>query len=81
MKPALMRVLLLVFSVLFSLSLLECALRIQTYGSIAPLSGEHVLRMPHPTRGWALRPDGVAHQRNLDFDVTVEINDEEPKSS
>jgi lysophospholipase L1-like esterase len=75
MKPVLMRVLLLVSSVLFSVSLVECALRIQAYGSIAPLSGEHVLRMPHPTRGWALRPDGVGHQRNLDFDVTVEIND------
>jgi lysophospholipase L1-like esterase len=76
MKPALMRVLLLVLSATFSISLMECALRLQTYGSMTPLSGEHVLRMPHETRGWALRPSNTAHQRNLDFDVTVAINDQ-----
>lgn len=76
MKPALLRIVALVVSVVVSILFLECALRLQTYGSITPLSGEHVLRMPHDTRGWTLRPGGSAHQRNLDFDVTVEINDQ-----
>ncbi len=76
MKPALFRVLLLVLSAAFSISLMECALRLQTYGGITPLAGEHVLRMPHETRGWTLRPGDKAHQRNLDFDVTVEINEQ-----
>lgn len=75
MKLALTRTLLLILSAAFSIVAMECALRLQTYGSIGPLSGEHVVRIPHPTRGWALLPGGSAHQRNLDFDVPIDIND------
>ena len=53
---------------------LEWTLRLQATGQIAPLPGEHVLRAPHPTRGWALAPGRRAHQRNLDFDVLVETS-------
>ncbi len=54
---------------------MEWTLRVLRYGSIAHLSGEHVLRGPHPTRGWALLAGERAYQRSLDYAVEVVIND------
>ncbi len=75
MKPATARSLALLASMIAGTALLECGLRWHAFGRLTPLSGEHVLRTPHPTRGWALKPGGVAHQRSPDFDVVVEINE------
>ena len=50
-------------------------LRLTRYGSLAPLSGERSLRVPHPTRGWTLAPGREAFQRTRDYAVRVEVND------
>jgi hypothetical protein len=67
--------LVLLGSLLVSVFAGELALRGWRNGTLAPLSGEHVLREPHPTRGWALVPGGRALQRTLDYAVAVEINE------
>jgi hypothetical protein len=74
MKPASVRTLLVVVSIAFSIITLECALRLERFGSIAPLRGEHVLRVPDPSRGWVLQPGGSAVQRSMDYVVEVDIN-------
>ncbi len=74
MKSALARVLLLLGSVLFSVGSVECGLRLHHYGSLRGLSGEHSLRMPHETRGWALEPDASSFQRTRDYGVLVRTN-------
>jgi lysophospholipase L1-like esterase len=61
-------------SLVFSLALAECGLRLYHYGSLRGLSGEHSLRAPHPTRGWALEPNGSSFQRTRDYGVLVETN-------
>jgi lysophospholipase L1-like esterase len=65
---------LLLVSTLFCVAVAECGLRIARYGSIAGLSGEHSLRVPHPLRGWTLQPGGSAYQRTRDYGVLVRIN-------
>jgi lysophospholipase L1-like esterase len=67
-------ILLLLGSLLFSVALAECGLRLYHYGSLRGLSGEHSLRMPHPTRGWSLEPNGSSFQRTRDYGVLVETN-------
>ena len=74
MRRRLAPLLLLLGSVLFSLGLAECGLRLYHYGSLRGLSGEHTLRAPHPTRGWALEPNGSSFQRTRDYGVLVETN-------
>jgi len=74
MKQVLQRMLLICGSLVFSLSVFECGLRVSHYGSIFPRSGEHILRRPHPIRGWALAPNRGALQRSKDYAVSVEIN-------
>lgn len=76
MKSTLLRVLLLVFSVAVCITAMEWTLRLTHYGSIRHLSGEHVLRGPHPTRGWALIPGRSAYQRSMDYAVQVDINEQ-----
>jgi hypothetical protein len=73
-NPKLARTLLLVAATVLSLSAMECALRLSRYGSLEALSGEHVVRGPHPTRGWTLIPDGDAYQRSRDYAIRVRIN-------
>ena len=67
MRRRLAPLLLLLGSVLFSLGLAECGLRLYHYGSLRGLSGEHTLRAPHPTRGWTLEPNGSSFQRTRDY--------------
>ncbi len=74
MHRALASGLLLLGSVLFSVGLAECGLRLYHYGSLRGLSGEHSLRMPHETRGWALEPNGSSFQRTRDYAVLVRTN-------
>lgn len=74
MRRALARALLLLGSVLFSVGIVECGLRLHHYGSLRGLSGEHSLRMPHETRGWALEPDASSFQRTRDYGVLVRTN-------
>ena len=62
-------------SIFLVVAVVECGLRIRDYGSIARLSGEHVLRFPDPLRGWILLPGRTAYQRTRDYGVTVTIND------
>ncbi len=45
-------------SISLVVAVVECGLRMRDYGSIARLSGEHVLRFPDPVRGWVLRHRG-----------------------
>lgn len=66
--------LLLLGSLLVSVGAAECGLRLYHYGSLRGLSGEHSLRMPHRTRGWALEPDGTSFQRTRDYGVLVRTN-------
>jgi hypothetical protein len=66
--------LLLVGSLLLSVGLAECGLRLYHYRSLRGLSGEHSLRAPHPTRGWALAPNGSSFQRTRDYGILVETN-------
>jgi len=66
--------LLLLGSLLFSVGLAECGLRLYHYGSLRGLSGEHSLRMPHATRGWSLEPSGSSFQRTRDYGVLVRTN-------
>jgi lysophospholipase L1-like esterase len=73
-KRALGRALLLLGSVLFSVGCVECGLRLHHTGSLRGLSGEHSLRMPHATRGWALEPDASSFQRTRDYGVLVRTN-------
>jgi hypothetical protein len=61
-------------SVLFSVGIAECGLRLHHTGSLRGLSGEHSLRMPHETRGWALEPDASSFQRTRDYGVLVRTN-------
>jgi lysophospholipase L1-like esterase len=75
-KPTALRILLLLGSLFFSVFAAELALRASRNGTLAPLSGEHVLREPHPTRGWALAPGRRALQRTLDYAVPVAINEQ-----
>ena len=75
MNPKLARVLLLVGSLVLSISAMEWAMRLVRYGSLDALSGEHVLRGPHPTRGWTLIPGREAYQRSRDYAILVKIND------
>jgi lysophospholipase L1-like esterase len=74
MRPGAQNALLLVSFTLLSVGLAECGLRLHHTGGIARLHGEHSLRIAHPTRGWALAPDGRAHQRNRDFAILVLTN-------
>ena len=74
MRSALARALLLLGSVLFSVATVECGLRVYHTGSLRGLSGEHSLRMPHATRGWALVPDEASFQRTRDYGVLVRTN-------
>lgn len=74
MRRALARALLLLGSVLFSVATFECGLRLFHTGSLRGLSGEHSLRMPHATRGWALEPDASSFQRTRDYGVLVRTN-------
>ena len=74
MRRALARALLLLGSVLFSVGIVECGLRLHHTGSLRGLSGEHSLRMPHETRGWALEPDASSFQRTRDYGVLVRTN-------
>lgn len=76
MSPVLARALLFVVSTALAITLVEYGLRIRAYGGVQPLEGEHVLREPHPTRGWSLTPGRGAYQRSPDFAVYVEINDQ-----
>ena len=62
-------------SIAFAVAGVECGLRVRDYGSIARLSGEHVLRVPDPIRGWVLLPGRTAYQRTRDYGITVTIND------
>jgi len=62
-------------SIAFTVSLMECGLRLRDYGSIVRVSGEHVLRFPDPVRGWILLPGRTAFQRTRDYGITVTIND------
>jgi len=73
-RRALARALLLLGSVLFSVGIVECGLRLHHTGSLRGLSGEHSLRMPHETRGWALEPDASSFQRTRDYGVLVRTN-------
>jgi hypothetical protein len=73
-RHALARVLLPLGSILFSVGIAECGLRLHHTGSLRGLSGEHSLRMPHETRGWALEPDASSFQRTLDYGVLVRTN-------
>jgi lysophospholipase L1-like esterase len=73
-RRALAPVLLLAGSLLLSTSLAECGLRLYRTGSLRGLSGEHSLRMPHPTRGWSLEPNGSSFQRTRDYGVLVRTN-------
>jgi len=73
-RQALARALLLLGSVLFSVAAMECGLRLVHTGSLRGLSGEHSLRMPHETRGWALEPDASSFQRTRDYGVLVRTN-------
>lgn len=75
MSPKLARVLLLVVSLVVSITAMEWVLRLARYGSLDALSGEHVLRGPHPTRGWTLIPGQEAYQRSRDYAVLVKINE------
>ncbi len=74
MRRSLASLLLLLASLLFSVGLAECGLRLYHYGSLRGLSGEHSLRMPHPTRGWVLEPNASSFQRTRDYGVLVETN-------
>ncbi len=74
MRRALASLLLLLGSVLLSVGIVECGLRLHHTGSLRGLSGEHSLRMPHATRGWALEPDASSFQRTRDYGVLVETN-------
>jgi hypothetical protein len=66
--------LLLLGSLLFSVAIAECGLRVYHYDSLRGLSGEHSLRAPDPTRGWVLVPNGSSFQRTRDYGVLVETN-------
>jgi len=66
--------LLLLGSLLFSVGLAECGLRLYHYGSLRGLSGEHSLRGPHETRGWALEPNASSFQRTRDYGILVRTN-------
>jgi lysophospholipase L1-like esterase len=66
--------LLLLGSLAVGVGLFECGLRLHHYGSLHGFSGEHSLRMPHATRGWALEPDGTSFQRTRDYGVLVRTN-------
>lgn len=74
MRRALGRALLLLGSVLFSVAVFECGLRLVRTGSLRGLAGEHTLRMPHATRGWALEPDASSFQYTRDYGVLVRTN-------
>jgi lysophospholipase L1-like esterase len=74
MRRALASLGLLLASLAFSVTLAECGLRLHHYGSLRGLSGEHSLRMPHPSRGWTLAPDGWSFQRTRDYGVLVRTN-------
>jgi lysophospholipase L1-like esterase len=73
-RGALGSALLLLGSLAFGVGLFECGLRLHHYGSLQGFSGEHSLRMPHATRGWALVPDGTSFQRTRDYGVLVRTN-------
>ena len=74
MHRALAPGLLLLGSLLFSVGIAECGLRLYHYGSLRGLSGEHSLRMPHETRGWSLEPNASSFQRTRDYAVLVRTN-------
>lgn len=59
-----------------SLAVAEVGARIVLYRSLFPSLGGPMqpLRQPHPTRGWALVPDGQARLSTLDYSVTVRTN-------
>jgi hypothetical protein len=59
-----------------SLALAEAGARVSLYRSLFPSLGGpmQTLRQPHPTRGWALVPDGQARLSTLDYSVTVRTN-------
>ena len=75
MARTLQNSLLALTSIAFAIAVVECGLRVRDYGSIARLSGEHVLRFPDPVRGWVLLPGRTAYQRTRDYGITVTIND------
>ena len=61
-------------SIFLVVAVVECGLRIRDYGSIARLSGGHVLRFPAPLRGWILLPGRTAFQRTRAYGVTASGN-------
>ena len=69
-----LNVFLVLFTVLVMIVLNEAALRVYFWGSLLPKNNEVNPLIPHPTRGFAFRPDTVSWHQELDFTVPVKVN-------
>ncbi len=74
MKTRLINAAVLALTVLVILVVVEAALRLYFFGTMAePRFGENPL-MPHPTRGYTLEPGLAGWHQELDFSVPVNVN-------
>lgn len=61
-------------SIAVAVVVVELALRLFFYGSLAQPDYGQAFHQPHPTRGWTLRPNTVSSKQELDYKVPVTIN-------
>ena len=61
-------------TLILTLIVAELVLRLMFYGNFDRPQYGNTFHAPHPTRGWALRPDFEARMQELDFNVSVRIN-------
>lgn len=65
---------LMLVSLVVALAVVEFGLRLFFYGSLAQPDYGQAFHQPHPTRGWALRPNTLSSKQELDYKVPISIN-------
>lgn len=74
LSRALANTALTVVSIAVAVVVVELALRLFFYGSLAQPDYGQAFHQPHPTRGWTLRPNTVSSKQELDYKVPITIN-------
>lgn len=74
-KGVIFKITLLILSVVIAIVIGEMAIRLFFYGSLSMFDSKQ-LREPHPTRGWALKPNIQTVVQSLDYTVRVKTNPE-----
>jgi len=73
-KKAVLGVLMMLFTILLMLVVNEAFLRLYFFGSLIRASNEESPIIPHPTRGFSLKPGSKSWHQELDFTVEVNVN-------